>query len=87
MYMFKFLIVMFFFFLLLVFLLGFSVLRTFKNMLFGSGDSKSRTKRRHSDARSESRRSNSANNHGGTATRKKIIAKDEGEYVDFEEVK
>ena len=85
--MFKFLIVMFFFFLLLVFLLGFSVLRTFKNMLFGSSDSKSNAKRRHSNVRSESRQSNTANNRGGTTHRKKIIAKDEGEYVDFEEVK
>ena len=31
--MFKFLFVMFFFFILLVFLMGFSILRTFKNML------------------------------------------------------
>ena len=37
--MFKFLFVMFFFFILLVFLMGFSILRTFKNMLFGSGSS------------------------------------------------
>jgi len=32
--MFKFLFVMFFFFILLVFLMGFSILRTFKNILF-----------------------------------------------------
>ena len=37
--MFKFLFVMFFFFILLVFLMGFSILRTFKNILFGSGSS------------------------------------------------
>ena len=37
--MFKFLFVMFFFFILLIFLMGFSILRTFKNILFGSGSS------------------------------------------------
>ena len=37
--MFKFLFVIFFFFILLVFLMGFSILRTFKNIFFGSGNS------------------------------------------------
>ena len=37
--MFKFLFVIFFFFILLVFLMGFSILRTFKNIFFGSGSS------------------------------------------------
>ena len=36
--MFKFLFVIFFFFILLVFLMGFSILRTFKNIFFGSGN-------------------------------------------------
>ena len=68
--MFKFLFVMFFFFILLVFLMGFSILRTFKNILFGSGSS---------GKKGEQRRQ--------TSSRKKIFAKDEGEYVDYEEVK
>ena len=83
--MFKFLFVMFFFFILLVFLMGFSILRTFKNILFGSGSSGKKGEQRRqtsgysSDARSEE--------YASHASRKKIFAKDEGEYVDYEEVK
>lgn len=57
--MFKFLFVMFFFFILLVFLMGFSILRTFKNILFGSGSSGKKGEQRRqtsgysSDARSK----------------------------------
>lgn len=87
----KFLFVMFFFFVLLIFLMGFSILRTFKNMLFGSGSSSGKKGEQHRQT----------SNYGGgrqpphdtaeedyaTASRKKIFTKDEGEYVDFEEVK
>ena len=44
--MFKFLFVIFFFFILLVFLMGFSILRTFKNMFFGSGNNTRRGEQR-----------------------------------------
>ncbi len=85
--MFKFLFIMFLFFLLLVFLAGFSILRAFKNMLFGGGESshtKSSRKRRDDGSR---RRQNTSQGNNGSPTRGKIFPKDEGEYVDFEEIK
>ena len=88
--MFKFLFVMFFFFILLVFLMGFSILRTFKNILFGSGSSngKKGEQRRQTSTNSSRQQSyNTAEEDYTSANRKKIFAKDEGEYVDFEEVK
>ena len=90
--MFKFLFVMFFFFLLLVFLMGFSVLRTVKNILFGSGNKGKKSggqRRQESDYSSGSRgHSASAGDYNSRqASRKKIFAKEEGEYVDYEEVK
>ncbi|WP_455640791.1 DUF4834 family protein [Parabacteroides sp.] len=88
--MFKFLFVMFFFFILLVFLMGFSILRTFKNILFGSGSSNGKRgeQRRQTSTNSSRQQSyNTAEEDYTSANRKKIFAKDEGEYVDFEEVK
>lgn len=88
--MFKFLFVMFFFFILLVFLMGFSILRTFKNMLFGNGSHEKKGEQRRQAS------SYSGGHHQAdmdkedeytSSNRKKIFAKDEGEYVDFEEVK
>ena len=86
--------IIFFFFILLVFLMGFSILRTFKNIFFGSGNS---------TRKGEQRRQTNSNTSGHRSTtttardddddrtpyvhRKKIFAKDEGEYVDYEEVK
>lgn len=89
--MFKFLFVIFFFFILLVFLMGFSILRTFKNILFGSGSNNARKGEQHRQTNTSSgdqpqserqKRSDYA-----SSSRKKIFTKDEGEYVDFEEVK
>ena len=88
--MFKFLFVMFFFFILLVFLMGFSILRTFKNILFGSGSrGKKGEQRRQTSGDSSDARSNSSarEEYASQVSRKKIFAKDEGEYVDYEEVK
>lgn len=93
--MFKFLFVIFFFFILLVFLMGFSILRTFKNLFFGSGNS-TRKGERHRQASgntsSSGRRPTTTveeeeDYKTSYANRKKIFAKDEGEYVDYEEVK
>ena len=78
--MFKFLFVMFFF----------SILRTFKNILFGSGSSgKKGEQRRQTSGYSSDARSNSSvrEEYASQVSRKKIFAKDEGEYVDYEEVK
>ena len=84
--MFKFLFVIFFFFILLVFLMGFSILRTFKNIFFGSGNST-----RKGEQRRQTNSNTTARDDDDDRTpyvhRKKIFAKDEGEYVDYEEVK
>ncbi|MDR1454887.1 MAG: DUF4834 family protein [Tannerella sp.] len=79
--MFKFLIFLFFFFLILVSLLGFSALRTFRNILFGNP--KKRTQAHSSDAADRQRRRNSQPH----PSHKKIIPKNEGEYIDYEEVR
>ena len=50
--MFKFLFVIFFFFILLVFLMGFSILRTFKNIFFGSGNNTRKGEQRRQDRKS-----------------------------------
>lgn len=90
--MFKFLFVIFFLFILLVFLMGFSILRTFKNIFFGSGSGKTREEP-HRQARHTSSSSAGPSYHEQKETyrsssrRKKIFGKDEGEYVDYEEVK
>lgn len=81
---------MFFFFILLVFLMGFSILRTFKNILFGSGScgKKGEQCRQTSGYSSNTHNNNSARGeYASQASRKKIFTKDEGEYVDYEEIK
>lgn len=86
--MFKFIFVMFFMFLILLFLLGFSVLRTFKNILFGKGSSASRgEQRRKASSSSRQHNSSTSGTQQNASIRKKIIGEDEGEYVDYEEVK
>ncbi|MDR2138827.1 MAG: DUF4834 family protein [Tannerella sp.] len=79
--MFKFLVFLFLFFLLLVSLLGFSALRTFKAILFGSPKKRTRAHSSTSADRQRARESRSR------PSRKKMIAKEEGEYIDYEEVK
>ena len=87
----KFLIVIFLFFVLLVFLMGFSIIRTVKNILFGGGNEARCGERRQSE-RAASDNYRSTNNtvedeDRKYVHRKKIFGKDEGEYVDYEEVK
>lgn len=89
--MFKFLFVIFFFFILLVFLMGFSILRTFKNILFGSGSSRGKKgeQRSQTSSASSGQRTTTTveDENTNAANRKKIFPKDEGEYIDYEEVK
>jgi len=82
--MFKFLMMIFLIGFLLVSLLGFSVIRSFKEFFFGSPKGKN------------NQRSASQNRQGGNAksstrnqqtNRKKVINPNEGEYVDYVEVK
>ncbi|MDD4405050.1 MAG: DUF4834 family protein [Parabacteroides sp.] len=81
--MFKFLFLIFGFFLLLVLLLGVSVIRTFKRVLFGSSNSESN--RRH--ASSANRQQQSAPREEPVSSKKKLFNKEDGEYIDYEEVK
>lgn len=88
--MFKFLFVMFCFFVLLLALMGFSVLRTLKRVFFGSNNyKKSGQQRRQTNTNSSNQKGNahSSNKSYTSSSRKKIFSKDEGEYVDYEEVK
>lgn len=86
--MFRFIFFLFFLFILLLFLMGFSVIRTFKNILFGGGN-----KKKAQQNRQRSRTGNTYNQQSRTehtnhsSPKKKIISKDEGEYVDYEEIK
>lgn len=84
--MFKFLFVLFFFFILLLALMGFSVLRMFKNFLFGTGSDEQKTKKRHQSSHTSSR-SSYQEEPTVHVHRKKIFTEDDGEYVDYEEVK
>ena len=79
---FKFLMIIFLIGFTLVSLLGFSVLRSFRDFFFGSPKSKQRST---SQSRQNSQTKGSANRQ--KQSRKKVIAADEGEYVDYEEVK
>ena len=86
--MFKFLFVVFGFFLLLMALLGFSVFRTFKRILFGSGNTGKQQQTRHAEEqRKRKKQQTTQQTYTQQPSKKKIIAKDEGEYVDYEEVK
>ena len=83
--MFKFLFFMFFLFLLLLFLMGFSVLRSFKRFFFGENN-RSESSRPHNQ-RSSSTRAEAETRRSRATQRKKIFTQDDGEYVDYEEVK
>jgi flagellar biosynthesis component FlhA len=85
--MFKFLFVIFGFFLLLMALLGFSVFRVFKRILFGSGDTTKQQQARHAEEQRRRNKQQTTQQTHTKTTKKKIISKDEGEYVDYEEVK
>ncbi len=80
--MFKFLLFIVFFVILLILLAGFSVIRTIKSLFFGNSHDASQ--KRH--AASSSRRQHDAST-GRKPLRKKVIGEDEGEYVDYEEIK
>lgn len=102
--MFKFLFFIFFFFILLVLLMGFSVIRTIKRVLFGSGNSKqtyykqqrNTSSNRSANGRPSGQGRRSSSDYAETEEydetnlykrHKKVFGKDEGEYVDYEEIK
>ncbi len=90
--MFKFLLVIFFLFLFLIFLMGFSIVRGVKNFLFGGGDNYTKKQTHHkrtsNSSNSNSQRYSSSQYEDNTyREKKKVYSRDEGEYVDYEEVK
>ena len=91
--MFKFLFVMFFMFLVLVFLMGFSFVRTLKEILFGRGKKTTRkeqrrqTKRTSTTQQRQSPHSSANVRAEAIRSRKKLFTPDDGEYVDYEEIK
>lgn len=81
--MFKFLFLIFGFLVLMVLLLGFSVIRTFKRVLFGS----SKTETDHRQTSSANGQPQSARREEPVSSKKKLFTKEDGEYIDYEEVK
>ena len=83
--MFKFLFFIFFLFVLLLFLMGFSIFRTIKKVFFGGNDPRRESRGHHAGS---GRRSDRMYDQRPTEEKrkKKIFTKDDGEYVDYEEV-
>lgn len=77
--MFKFAFIVVFIIFFLLFLVGFSVFRTIKGILFGGGKQAPGDQTR-SQQRNQQQSSQSQPKH------QKLFEKDEGEYIDFEEV-
>ena len=77
----KFLFFIFLFFLFLVFAFGFSVVRLIFRFLFGGWNNKTTTQQSSKEQR------NKTNYTGTRHNSPKVISKDEGEYVDYEEIK
>ncbi|MDR3142393.1 MAG: DUF4834 family protein [Tannerellaceae bacterium] len=84
--MFKFLFVIFFFIILMTLMLGLSFLRTLKRVLFGESESEKKARRQYRAAQHASKQKN-ANRQEAASSKKKAFSKDEGEYVDYEEIK
>ena len=80
--MFRIFFVIFLFGFILLSLLGFSVLRSFRDFFFGNPQKKQRAASQNRQSRQTKSSTNSQQQ-----SRKKVIAADEGEYVDYEEVK
>lgn len=91
--MFKFIAFLFLIFLLLLALMGFTVVRSIKQFLFGGNHGNPNHQQCRSSARPEGNRSSSPETaeesplHSSSHPRHKVYGKDEGEYVDYEEVK
>lgn len=84
--MFKFLFFIFFLFVFLLFLMGFSIFRTIKKVFFGGNDPRRESRGHHAGP---GRRPDRTDEQRPTEGRrkKKIFTKEDGEYVDYEEVK
>ncbi len=67
----------------MIFMVGFSVIKLIFNLIFGTRINKSSQERKQSGAE---QKYNSSKNNTQSQNEKKIFSKDEGEYVDYEEV-
>ena len=81
----KFILFTVFIFMIALFLMGFTAVRTFFNILFG-GSSKSNGKPRSNSNQRNHQSSSSEQNFSGKK-QDKIFSSNEGEYIDFEEIK
>ena len=84
--MFKFLFFIVFFIILMTLMLGFSFLRTLKRILFGESEKEKRARQQRQATKNASSQ-NSNTRKGGVFSKKKVFDKNDGEYVDYEEVK
>lgn len=86
----KFLAIAFLFFMLMLSLLGFSVIRMIKRTFFGGGGNEKKGQQRRQASASSSEQQQKKQYREESASnlqRKKIFTKEEGEYVDYEEVR
>jgi hypothetical protein len=84
--MFKFLFVTFFFIILMTLMLGLSFLRTLKRVLFGESESEKRARQQRRATQNASKQKSSGRQETASP-KKKVFDKNEGEYVDYEEIK
>ena len=80
----KYLFILFLFFLILVLAFGFSVIRFIFRLLFGGWTNKNTTQQSH---QSSKKQQNKTNYRGTRHNYPKVFSKEEGEYVDYEEIK
>lgn len=84
----KLVLFVFLFFILLVLLLGVSLVRSAKNIFFGGGSKHTGNRRQPSRSDGEAVHDHKETHRSSVSRkRKKIFGKDEGEYVDYEEIK
>jgi len=84
--MFKFLFIIIFFIVLMTLMLGLSFLRTLKRVLFGESESEKRARQQRQAAKNASKQ-NKSTNRENSSSKRKVFDKNEGEYVDYEEIK
>lgn len=80
----------FFFIILIILIIGFSLISGVLKLLFGSrrrGETNRQQQENHRQAQGRTGRHSQTTSRPSSPNRKKIFGDDEGEYVDFEEVK
>lgn len=82
----KMLFIIVFFVVFMMFLAGFSVFRTIRNIFFGGGTNQRNNNQRRNTTRSNTNQQRTQQDYN-PSPKKKIFTKDEGEYIEYEEVK